>query len=212
MTRVPRSVTFGDESNLALRDAVRVMPGGRGECGARGCGLISLAPGRLGHQACRYYDRRVRCSLDWDRRRRVTPARPRPRKHGLGCALGDVSPLGESRGGTPAGERARERKGRRKPLTPWRDPRAVCVREVLPAFAGVPLPYFFVARMSKATSGMDIEASRPYPHIAPLMRATDVRHRCLTTLARRCAARTIACIRPREAGEGDHAEHGGGGF
>jgi hypothetical protein len=41
----------------------------------------------------------------------------------------------------------------------------------LPAFR---FPYFFVARMSKATSGMDIEASRPYPHIAPLMRATDV--------------------------------------
>ena len=37
------------ESNLALRDAVRVMPGGRGECGARGRGLISSAPGRLGH-------------------------------------------------------------------------------------------------------------------------------------------------------------------
>src|SRR5579863_367487 len=63
-------------------------------------------PGRLGHHACRYYDRRVRCSLDWDRRRRVTPARPRPRKHGLSCATGDVSPSGESRGGTPTGERA----------------------------------------------------------------------------------------------------------
>src|SRR6202034_1772385 len=30
-------------------------------------------PGRLGHHACRYYGRRVRCSLDWDRRRRATP-------------------------------------------------------------------------------------------------------------------------------------------
>jgi hypothetical protein len=33
----------------------------------------------------------------------------------------DHTPLGKSRGGTPAGERARERTGRRKPLLPWRD-------------------------------------------------------------------------------------------
>ena len=38
-----------------------VMPAGRGECGARGRGLISCAPGRLGHHACRHYDRRARC-------------------------------------------------------------------------------------------------------------------------------------------------------
>jgi hypothetical protein len=207
------------------------MPDGRGECGARGRGLISSASGRLGHHACRYYDRRVRCSLDWDRRRRVTPSRPRPRKHGLGCALGDVSPFGESRGGTPAGERARERKGRRKPLLPWRDRTPFACGTDDSAFAGVPLPLFlsFVgwAERSEAhaerrgdtamhsvgtalcafahPTSLDIEASRPYPHIAPLMRATDVRHRCLTTLARWSRrGNGIACIRPREAGEGDH--------
>src|ERR1700684_1174644 len=48
-------------NDLALRDAVRVMPGGRGECGARGPGLISLAPGRSGHHVCRHYDRHARC-------------------------------------------------------------------------------------------------------------------------------------------------------
>ena len=38
-----------------------MMPGGRGECGARGRGFIIPAPGRLGHHACRHYDRRARC-------------------------------------------------------------------------------------------------------------------------------------------------------
>jgi len=31
------------------------MPGGGGERGARGRSLISLAPGRPGHHACRHY-------------------------------------------------------------------------------------------------------------------------------------------------------------
>jgi hypothetical protein len=34
-------------------------------------------PGGFGHHACRYYGRRGRCSLDWDRRARVTPAEAR---------------------------------------------------------------------------------------------------------------------------------------
>src|ERR1700685_1916769 len=42
----------------------------------------------------------------WTRAGGQHPHRPRPRKHGLSCAKGDVSPLGESRGGTPTGERA----------------------------------------------------------------------------------------------------------
>jgi hypothetical protein len=92
LTIVPGSDTF---QRIKARPKGRrpVMPGGRGECGARGRGLINPAPGRLGHHVCRYYGRRVRCSLDWDRRRWVTPARPRPRKHGLGCASADVSRL-----------------------------------------------------------------------------------------------------------------------
>ena len=171
------------------------MPGGRGECGARGRGLISSASGWPGHHACRHYDRRVRCSLDWDRRRRVTPAsgfclrmissenrfplfrimrQTEPRKHGLGCALGDVSPLGKSRGGTPAGERARERKGRRKPLLPWRDPRAVfaCGR-CYPRLSAFRFPYFLLRSPDERS---DIrgghEAARSFPDIAPLIRAT----------------------------------------
>ena len=44
--------------------------------------------------------------LGWDRRRRVTPVRPRPRKPGLKLSLRDETPFGESRGGTPTGGRA----------------------------------------------------------------------------------------------------------
>jgi hypothetical protein len=132
---VPDTVTF-DESNLALRDALRVMPGGRGECGARGRGFINPAPGRLGHQPAGTMTGARGASLDGDSgcngRVGQVPgslARVAPR---------DDHSLGKSRGGTPAGERARERKGRRKPPYPWRDPRAACVRGLttvrLPAF------------------------------------------------------------------------------
>ena len=34
---------------------------------------LQSALGRLGHHVSRHYDRGGRCSLDWDRRRRVTP-------------------------------------------------------------------------------------------------------------------------------------------
>ena len=121
------------------------MPGGRGGCGARGRGLISFASGRSGHHACRHYDRRARCVAgSGTGRRRVTPApwTSLPTKPGPDRTKGH-KPLGQSRGGTPAGERARERTGRRKPLLPWRDPRAVfaCGRcyPRLPAFR---FPYF----------------------------------------------------------------------
>src|SRR5579863_4142384 len=96
-------------STRSFKDAFRE---GIRECGAGAVaagGRIRPVPRPARASACRYYDRRVRCSLDWDRRRRVTPARPRPRKHGLSCAKGDVSPSGESRGGTPTGERARSK-------------------------------------------------------------------------------------------------------
>jgi hypothetical protein len=55
-----------------------------------------------------------------------------------GPRLWDEESLGENRGGTPAGERARQRTGRRKPITPWRDPHPLLVRGLttvhLPAF------------------------------------------------------------------------------
>ena len=88
------------------------MPGGRGECGARGRGLISGAPGRLRASASRHYDRGGRCipglgqagagnarGEAQDLRPPVgagVPDRallPRPRKPGLKLSLGDESSL-----------------------------------------------------------------------------------------------------------------------
>ena len=143
LTIVPDIVTYC-ESNLALRDAVRVMPGGRGGCGARGQSLISFAPGRSGHHACRHYDRHARCVAGCGLSRRRSDPRPldgSPTKPGPDRTKGRHTPWAEP--WWNAGRRARPiAEGRRKPLLPWRDPRAVCVREVLPAFAGVPLPLF----------------------------------------------------------------------
>ena len=55
----------------------------------------------------------------------------------------DYTPLGKSRGGTPAGERARKRRAAQAAF-PWRDPRAACVRGLttvrLPAFRFPYLP------------------------------------------------------------------------
>ena len=75
-----------NETPLDIRPYISYMPGTRSfkdafregirECGAGAVaagGRIRPVPGRLGHHACRYYGRRVRCSLDWDRRRRATP-------------------------------------------------------------------------------------------------------------------------------------------
>ena len=44
----------------------------RGECGARGW-ICTLLPGGFWASVIRHYDRGGRCSLGWDRRRRVTP-------------------------------------------------------------------------------------------------------------------------------------------
>ena len=104
---------FRCESNLAQKDAGRVMPGGRGECGACGRGLISCAPGRLGHHVCRHYDRRARCIAGLGQAKAgVSPFGAKSQETWPDAEpLGRCDPFGESRGGTPAGERARKRKG-----------------------------------------------------------------------------------------------------
>ena len=73
--------------NLVRKDAPRRHVAGWGEGGARGR-ICSPLPGRPGHYACRYYDWRVRCSLDWDRRRRVTPVRTESQEAWPGLRLG----------------------------------------------------------------------------------------------------------------------------
>ena len=110
-----------------------VMPAGRGECGARGRGFIIPAPGRLGHHACRHYDRRARCSLDWDRLgAAVMAAQQIGRVPG---SLARAEPRDDRLPGREpwwnAGRRARpQAERRRKPLSPWRAPRAACVRDM----------------------------------------------------------------------------------
>src|ERR1700685_791006 len=50
-----------------------VTPAGWSECGARGRRFVAAAPGRLGHQSPGTMTGAGGASLDWDRRRRVTP-------------------------------------------------------------------------------------------------------------------------------------------
>jgi hypothetical protein len=156
LTLVTVSVTLG--ANQARPQGRRmVMPSGRGECGACGRGLISFAPGRSGHHACRHYDRRARCIAGRGQVRggcngRINCARsPLPGWGGRcgpdapagspeawpGLSLGDESPPGESRGGTPAGERARKRRAAQAALSlvrPVRRLRAGHETLRLPAF------------------------------------------------------------------------------
>jgi len=122
------------ESSRPVKDAVRVMPGGGGECGARGRSVIGCAPGRSGHHACRHYDRRARCVAGSGRGNL-------PTKPGPGRTKGQHTPWQEP--WWNAGRRARPiAEGRRKPPSPWRDPRAVsaCGTDDS-ATAGVPLSF-----------------------------------------------------------------------
>jgi hypothetical protein len=50
-----------------------VTLGGGAGYGARGQRLVTFAPGRLGHHACRHYDRHARCSLQPEPAPRETP-------------------------------------------------------------------------------------------------------------------------------------------
>jgi hypothetical protein len=81
------------------------MPGGRGEGGARGRGLISCAPGRSGHHVCRHYDRHARCVAgSGEIVGGVTPAPWTVCPRNLArIAPRDHTPLGKSRG-EPEGE------------------------------------------------------------------------------------------------------------
>jgi len=96
----------------------------------------------------------------------------------------DVSPLGRSRGGTPAGERARQRTGRRKPLYPWREPHPLVrwlVKQRLPAFRFSYVPgASFKDLSSFVIAGLDpaIHAAARLP--LSLCRGGDERVGCLT--------------------------------
>ena len=186
------------------------MPGGRGEGGARGQGLISFAPGRSGHHACRHYDRRAGCAAGSGAEPAVISAAlaKHPTKPGPDRTKGLHTPWQEPRWN--AGRRARpERMGRRKPTH--------SVARPAPAGAGMTQCVCrrsaslisFVARMNEVKSGSGMKARRSCPDIAPLIRATGYgpfRHRCLTSLARgvRARERDRIASAPTQVGEGGH--------
>jgi hypothetical protein len=70
-----------------------VTPAGGASAVPAGDGSSLSLPGGSGHHARRYYGRRGRCSLDWDRKGRVTPSGPRPRKPGLELSQEVTHPL-----------------------------------------------------------------------------------------------------------------------
>ena len=68
---------------------------------------LQFAPGRLGYQPPGMMTGMGGASLDWDRRRRVTPVQTTSQEAWPEAEpLGWNTPLGESRGGTPTDERA----------------------------------------------------------------------------------------------------------
>src|SRR5580698_2704011 len=77
---------------------------------------LQSAPGRLGYQSLGTMTGAGGASLDWDRRRRVTPVQTASQEAWPEPSLWDgIIPLGESRGGTPSGVRApKERAPHRK--------------------------------------------------------------------------------------------------
>ena len=125
------------------------MPGGRGECGARGRGLISLAPGRSGHHVCRHYDRHARCVA------------------GSGEIVGGVTPAPWTVSPTkPGPDRT---KG---PHTPWEEPWWNAGRRAVPSRSGdgaapqgaegpLRLPAFHFPSFSEAKK--PTETTRPPP-------------------------------------------------
>ena len=115
----------------------------------------------------------------------ISAALAKPPRSLARIAPRDYTPLGQSRGGTPAGERARSgrvgasRSVRGAPRTRWcGHDQCVCRRSAS--------LISFVARMNEVKSGSGMKARRSCPDIAPLIRATGYgpfRHRCLTSLA-----------------------------
>ena len=135
--------------------------------------------------ACRHYDRRARCSLQLDTALAACPPRSArvSTKHGPSCALGTMTPFGQSRGGTPEGVRA---------LKQGRVPQPARLRRlrnsVLRRSASFLFP-FFVARMERSEIRGDIEAFRSFPDCASLIRAM-----ALPPLDRDTAGKTTAGV------------------
>ncbi len=169
------------------------MPGGRGGCGARGRSLISFALGRSGHHACRHYDRHARCVAGSGKAvGGVTPApwtafprslaRIAPRDHTpLGRAVVERRQASAPESGRGGASRLL-RGATRAPFACGR-----CYLR-LPAFR---FPYFFIRSPDERS---DIRDGHGGFSIVPGFRSAHpgygeelraVRHRCLTSLARK---------------------------
>ena len=188
------------------------MPGGRGEGGARGRGLISLAPGRSGHHVCRHYDRHARCVAGSGLSRRRSDPRPLdglPTKPGPDRTKGPHTPWEEPRWN--AGRRARpiaEGAAQAAPSVarPARRMRAggtarVCRRSASLLFAGSELQRVAPRQLRTVRSGLD---GSPIPVVA----TGGGKQNALFDIARGRGARAGTgsyCIRPREAKDGGGA-------
>ena len=126
------------------------MPGGWGECGARGRGLISCAPGRLGHHACRHYDRRVRCFTGLGQARRVMPVQTASQEAWPELRLRRRKSLWREPWWN-AGRRARpQAEGGASRLSVARPARRLRAGVSTYASAGVPLPLFLTSSLRGA--------------------------------------------------------------
>src|SRR6202162_3240948 len=103
------------------------------ECGARGRRFVTGAPGRLGYQSPGTMTGAGGASLDWDRRRRVTPVQTTSQEAWPEADLGDEI-LPEMRAAVERRQACALQKGAR---------RIARCGGCYPAFAGVPLPSFY---------------------------------------------------------------------
>jgi hypothetical protein len=101
-------------------------------------GRIRSAPGRLGHHACRHYDRRAGCFAETGTGRRVTPA---ANGFEIAAASREAWPEAEPKATRVPSVRAAVE--RRKACAPCKARAASKDAEVENAPTGVPLPFFF---------------------------------------------------------------------
>src|SRR5579864_3141880 len=89
----------------------------RGRCPRVG---LQPAPGRLGYQSPGTMTGAGGASLDWDRRRRVTPVQTASQEAWPEADLGDgIIPRDESRGGTPSSVRAPKGRAPHRKMRRW---------------------------------------------------------------------------------------------
>ena len=140
------------------------------------CPRVDLhsASGRLGHHACRHYDRRARCSLELGAALAAMPAAFGAASHEAwpGPRLGDESPLAgtaverRQASAPDSGRAAQAAYSVARPAPAGADLRHCVCRRSASLFLS------FVARMNGVKSGSGVKACRSYPDIAPLIRAT----------------------------------------